>query len=193
MRELSEFAKQFLSRATSHVTRWHHRHAAWKESLAEHHALTGRMAYEVGCLLIDLGICTTSEVIPEKVLVAGVYHDEHETVTGDIPTSAKRLIPGMREVIERWDRTATQMLWGDYPEQLQERLRRIVRQSALTEVEKQVVHYSDALSAYSYARDQVLMGNEYFKHIVEFTESEEYLAGLDYPWLSELREAAGLP
>lgn len=189
MKKLGLFATQFLSRATSHVMRWHHRHAAWKESLAEHHALTGRMAYELGVLLVDQGV----EVRPERVMLAALYHDEPEIVTGDIPASAKRLIPGVREAVNRWEQTAATMLWTDYPERLQERLRTVVRRTGLTEIEREVLHYADALSAYAYARDQVIMGNKYFDEIVIWTEGEGYLGGLDYQWLVELRKATRLP
>lgn len=193
MIELGKFAKQFLSRATSHVMRWHHRHAAWKESLSEHHALTARMSYELGWLVQDLGICDLDTVRPEAIMRAALYHDEPEIVTGDIPASAKALIPGVREAVQRWEETAMSLLWEHYPERLQARLRSVVRREDLSEIERQILHYADGMSAYAYARDQVIMGNQYFEDIVAYTEGPDYLGKLRYPWLLKLRSLTGLP
>jgi len=145
VKELSKFARQLMSRATAYLMRWHHRAVTWRESVAEHHALTARMAYEMGTVLAWNGF----DVRPEKLAMAAMYHDEEELIVGDMPSPAKKLLP--EGVLEKVAFAAIDELWPDYPEDLATHLRRVAHQTELNEMETQVVEYADKLAAFSYS------------------------------------------
>ena len=187
VRALSRFARQLMSRSTAYLMRWHHRAVTWRESVAEHHALTARMAYEMGLVLEWNGF----GVRPEKLAIAAMYHDEEELVTGDMPAPAKKLMPP--GVLEKVAHDAIDTLWPDYPDDLAAHLREVAHQSKLNEMEKEVVEYADKLAAFSYVFDTVELGNQKMIDILDRISSDEYLKSMDWDWLEFLREEWGLP
>lgn len=184
---LSKFARQLMSRSTAYLMRWHHRAVTWRESVAEHHALTARMAYEMAIVLEWNGF----GVRPREVAVAAMYHDEEELVVGDMPSPAKKLLP--EGVLEKVADAAIETLWAGYPDDLAAHLREIARQSKLNEMEKEVVEYADKLAAFSYVFDTVELGNQKMIDILEHISSDEYLKSMNWEWLEFLRKEWGLP
>ena len=184
---LSKFARQLMSRSTAYLMRWHHRAVTWRESVAEHHALTARMAYEMGLVLEWNGF----GVRPEKLAIAAMYHDEEELVTGDMPAPAKKLMP--EGVMKKVADAAIDTLWPDYPGDLAGYLREVAHQSKLNEMEKEVIEYADKLAAFSYVFDTVELGNQKMIDILDHISSDEYLKSMDWEWLTFLRKEWGLP
>jgi len=187
VKALSKFSRQLMSRGTAYLMRWHHRAVTWRESVAEHHALTARMAYEMGVVLEWNGF----GVRPEKLAIAAMYHDEEELIVGDMPSPAKKLMPPgvMKEVAD----AAIDTLWPDYPDDLAAHLREVAHQSKLNEIEREVIEYADMLAAFSYVFDTVELGNQKMVDILEHISSDAYLKSMDWEWLEFLREEWGLP
>jgi 5'-deoxynucleotidase len=184
---LNKFVRQLMSRSTAYLMRWHHRAVTWRESVAEHHALTARMSYEMGTILVWNGF----DVRPEKMAMAAMYHDEEELIVGDMPSPAKKLLPP--GVLEKVASAAIDRLWPDYPDDLAAHLRRVAHQTELNEMEQQVVEYADKLAAFSYVLDTVELGNQKMIDILDHISSDEYLKSMDWDWLMFLRKEHGLP
>lgn len=187
MKGLNKFAQGLMSRSTAYLMRWHHRAVTWRESLAEHHALVARMTYEVTTLLQYHGY----DVRPETAMRVALYHDDEELITGDMPSPAKRRLPD--GVYSNMKDIAISELWSDYPESLADHLRDTVHQSELSDIEKQIILYTDKLGAYAYVYDTVLLGNQKMIDILEGIESDDYLKSMDWEWLAFLRKEYGLP
>lgn len=189
MFELSDFAEQVLSRKTAYVARWHHRSVVWRESLAEHHGLVARIAYE---LALTLNIYLPwHRVNANHVAVTALYHDEGELVVGDMPSPAKRLFP--EGLVNKVEHQALEQLWGGYPNLVSDTLKLNALGEGLSTVEQQLVRYADTLAAYAFARDQVLMGNRLMADVIEEMEGPNYFGSYDWPWLRDLRAEFDLP
>jgi 5'-deoxynucleotidase YfbR-like HD superfamily hydrolase len=187
---LSDVGAQLLSRATAWVTRWHREPVIHRsESLAEHHSITGRIAYEVGQLLVEDGW----DVRPELLCVVANYHDEAETITGDFPAGLKRgeMFPVDQKFFDDLEVQATALLWQNYPTFLTDRLRCHATRSELTDVERQVLKYADSLSALGFILDEAAFGNARMRQKAEVQWTN--VGNLDWPWLDAMRGKWGLP
>ena len=194
MRKLSPFAEHLLSRDTAYIARWHHRPVVWRESLAEHHGLVARITYELA-LTLNLYF-PEYDVDAGSVTAAALYHDEGETVVGDMPSPAKRLFPD--GLVTKIEHQAIDGLWGQYPAELRGALVMDATGKGLNTIESQIVRYADTLSAYSFARDQVAMGNGKMADVVDHiagahVEGEHTFINYNWPWLAALRKAFDLP
>ena len=187
----SKFVQKLLSRNLAALQRWHHMPCYLKESVAEHLAFVGRMSYEIGVIIIGEKLREAPDVRPTLLAVAGLYHDESELITGDIPFSFKHNIPGAQKVIEDWENIVVDKLWEEYPYYLSSWLQNIVKQESLSVVEKQVLQYADSLGAFAYAIDQVSMGNTFMEDTAN--RIAKYLNDLDYSWLRKLRSKYSFP
>ena len=184
---LTKFARALMSRSTAYLMRWHHRAVTWRESVAEHHALTARMAYEISTMLEWNGF----GVRPGRVAMAALYHDEEELIVGDMPSPAKKLLPA--GVLEKVAEAAIDRLWPDYPDDLAGHLRELAHQTELNEMEREVIEYADKLAAFSYVLDTVELGNQKMIDILDHISGDEYLKSMNWEWLTFLREEHGLP
>ena len=184
---LTDFARQLMSRATAYLMRWHHTAVVWRESVAEHHAFTARMGYELALILEWNGF----DVRPEKVAMAAMYHDEEELIVGDMPAPAKKLLP--EGVLEKVAYDAIDRLWVDYPFDLRDHLRQLAHQSDLLKIETEVVKYVDTLAALAYVLDTVQLGNQKMIPILKENLNDEHFKSMDWEWLKFLREEFGIP
>lgn len=183
-----------LDRRGAYVLRWHHRPTVWKESLAEHHNFVARTAYIVASLVVRhkvLGpdVATVKRMgTPATIAIKALFHDEQETLTGDVPGSAKAMFYGAREAIADWEAQAIPMLFPDAaPAELQQLLQRHVREANDHDgVDGQIIKYADDLSALSYLEDQVHMGNRSVEDVRDSVLG--VIARRDWPWLQRLRE-----
>lgn len=185
--ELIDFPRQLMSRATAYLMRWHQAAATLKESVAEHHSLTARMAYELAIVLEWNGY----DVRPEEIAVAAMYHDEEELIVGDMPAPAKKLMPP--GVLEQVAYDAINELWPDYPPDLQDHLRDIAHQENLSNIERQIVKYADTVAALAYVLDTVQLGNRKMVEVLEKNLNDEHFAEMDWDWLKFLRREWGIP
>jgi 5'-deoxynucleotidase YfbR-like HD superfamily hydrolase len=187
---LSPVGKQLLHRGTSYVNRWHREPVIRRdESLAEHHSITGRIAYEVGLLLVY----DRWDVRPELLCVVGNYHDEPELITGDFPKGLKygELLPTDTDLFDKLEVLAADKLWRPYPEWLRLKLRDHALRQQLNEVEEQVIKYADSLSALGFMLDEAAFGNQLMHGKAE--QEWETVHAYDWPWLVQLRERWELP
>ena len=182
-----------LDRRGAYVLRWHHRPTVWKESLAEHHSFVARTAYILAWLVIrhkiwGSNVATMKHIgTPSEIAVKALFHDEQETLTGDVPGSAKVMFAGAREAIDSWEAQAIPMLFPDAPQELRTILQnRVLVANDHHDVDGQIIKYADDLSALAYLEDQVHMGNRAVEDVRDSVLG--VIARRDWYWLQELRK-----
>jgi 5'-deoxynucleotidase len=180
-----------LDRRTAHVTRWHHRPTLQSESIAEHHALTARIAFFVAGLLRTYNI---EDVDPCRVAVTALFHDEPEILTGDVPGNMKRESPTLREAINTLEQNARRELWAGAPESVGLEYSFRLNGNGVGDVGLQVVKYADDLAALGFLYDERALGNSQFSVQLTIDALRSQIRELDWPWLVKLREReVGLP
>lgn len=148
----------FLDRTCANLPRWHTKPIIGAAETADaHHFWTAWLAGVLARNLIRHG----HKVDLIKIYETGLTHDKAEEVTGDIPGSFKRLRPDARQVIHDWELAATPSLFGGlWPEERQHFISRIENYLTQESLERQIVKFADVLTAFSFADDQIKIGNQ---------------------------------
>lgn len=133
---MSALAKQIeLAHRGGLVTRFHCHSLLHKENVGEH-------SHMVACL-----VAIYYEFRPSAaLLMAALAHDLPEYKLGDVPGPVKKMLPGLSEAYAAAEsQVYTDYGWPEFPE--------------LTEEEKEVLKFADALSGYLTAFREVRCGN----------------------------------
>ena len=145
-----------------YIARWGLMRSSRTESLSEHTADTAILAHTL-CVIArrELG-APESEVRPETVAVAALYHDASEIMTGDMPTPVKYKTEALRTAYKSLERSAAQSLATLLPPALQEEMAGYLCGTVLTERERVLLKASDRLSALIKCIDEEQAGNREF-------------------------------
>lgn len=163
---MENIVNELLDRPLSFVTRWHNRpNNGLRESVAEHSAWVTRIASLLG------NLCTQRDKINWKLLYeTALFHDDVEIFTGDIPGAFKHKFTKAKNDIKSWEVFAASNLFLGLPKALSDNYRKnildYINRPKLPKLELRLVHAADVLTALSYAKTQVEMGNALFKDVM---------------------------
>ncbi len=127
------------------------------ENLAEHTAETAQLAHMLG--VIALREFSRTDVRPEMLATAALYHDISEILTGDMPTPVKYQDNELKAQYKRIELDSTRRLCALLPPSLQKYIEPIALESELSEYEKQLLKAADKLSALSKCIEECGGGN----------------------------------
>lgn len=136
-----------LTARMKYITRWSLMRAARPESLSEHTADTALLAHML-CLIATRVLGEDeSEIHPEQVAAAALYHDAPEILTGDLPTPVKYQTEAMRAACKALERAGAETMARLLPGPLQAEMAGWLRGETLTGAEKALLKAADRLSA----------------------------------------------
>jgi len=171
------------------VMRWHNTLTLKTESDAEHQYFVAETTSLICQLLLHYGIAVPNEL--DAVTMARM-HDKAETVVGDVVGQAKRRCPTLASAARIAELGAAQHeLFEGLPTSIARYYRELLRRGLLLlkdDLEAQIVLYCDRLAAYTFACQEMHLGNSGVKRLVDTCYQE--LQELTWPWLVALREKA---
>ncbi|MEG2596176.1 MAG: 5'-deoxynucleotidase [Ruthenibacterium sp.] len=129
------------------------------ESLSEHTADAAILAHTLA--LVSVNIFGTN-VRPETVAVATLYHDASEILTGDMPTPVKYKNETLRSAYKALEAQAADTLTALLPAELQGEMGGYLHESVLTPAEQTLLKAADRLSALIKCIDEEQSGNREF-------------------------------
>jgi 5'-deoxynucleotidase YfbR-like HD superfamily hydrolase len=179
-----------MDRRAAAVMRWHNTLTLKTESDAEHQFFVAESASLICQLLAHYSIAWPNEL--DAVTMARM-HDKAETEVGDIVGEAKRQYQELSVAARNAERGAvTLVLFEGLPKPIAEHYRRLMRRVLgppwEDDLEAQIVVYCDRLAAYTFACQEMHLGNSGVKRLVNACYQE--LQDLTWPWLVELRKVA---
>ncbi len=101
------------------------------------------------------------------VVVAALYHDCNEVITGDMPSPIKYHSPEITRAYKAIEKEADRQLLDLLPEDLQPDFRDVLLEERLPEEHRQLIKAADTLAAYLKCEAEVQAGN------VEFSGARE--------------------
>lgn len=156
---MKTYAFNALLARMKYITRWGLMRAARPESLSEHTADTATLAHTLA--LISATVCGTN-VRPETVAVAALYHDAGEILTGDMPTPVKYKTEALRKAYKALERDSAETLAALLPQTLRGAMQPYLCGDILTEKEAQLLKAADRLSALIKCIEEAQSGNREF-------------------------------
>ena len=156
---MKTYAFNALLARMKYITRWGLMRSARSESLSEHTADAAILAHTLALLSVKM---FGTNVRPETIAVATLYHDASEIITGDMPTPVKYKNETLRKAYKTLEKSAADSLSLLLPEELQSELRAYLREDILTEKEAQLLKAADRLSALIKCIDEEQSGNREF-------------------------------
>lgn len=180
-----------MDRRAAAVMRWHNTLTLKTESDAEHQFFVAESASLICQLLAHYNIAWANEL--DAVTMARL-HDKAETEVGDIVGKAKRQFPELDTAARGAELAAVTFdLFEGLPEPIAQHYRHLMRRALLpsrveTDLEAQIVLYCDRLAAYTFACQEMHLGNSGVKRLVDVCYQE--LQEMTWLWLVELRKVA---
>ncbi len=153
------YAFNALVARMKYITRWGLMRSSRAETLSEHTTDVAILAHTL-CLISQKIYNTT--VRPETVVVAGIYHDVSEILTGDMPTPVKYKSENLRAEYKKLEKDASDTLAQLLPEQLQNDVGMYMRGECLSQKERQLLKAADRLSALIKCIEESQSGNNEF-------------------------------
>lgn len=141
-----------------YIDRWALMRNTTRENIQEHSHMVAVLAH---ALALIQNRYYGGTVDPGKVVVAALYHDATEIITGDMPTPIKYDNPGIRSAYQQVEQMAADRLLAMLPDELTEDYRPL-----LTDGDPEVhalVKAADRLSAYIKCVEELKAGNLDFK------------------------------
>lgn len=165
-----------------YIQRWGLKRNSINENVKEH-------SFDV-CVIAHLLCAIKNEffggaVDPGEVVLAALYHDAHESITGDLPTPIKKFNSEIYDTYKGIEAVAAGALVETLPEQLQDDLYNYVTESCDMTV-SELVKAADTISAYIKCVEEIQAGNQEFKDAME--DVERRLNGIDLPEVDYFRK-----
>ena len=143
-----------------YIARWGLMRAARTESLSEHTADAAILAHTL-CLVSQTIFGT--DVRPETVAVAALYHDASEILTGDMPTPVKYKSEPLRRSLQGCWRPTRPTRWRALlPDAVRAGMDGYLSGGILTQKERQLLKAADRLSALIKCVEEENAGNREF-------------------------------
>ncbi len=116
------------------------------------------------------------------VVVAALYHDCGEVITGDLPSPIKYHTPEITQAYKAIERQAERELLNLLPDELQTDYRNVLMEELIPEEHRALIKAADTIAAFIKCRTEVNAGNQ------EFSKAEEAVkARLDHLEMPEVR------
>ncbi len=120
-----------------------------------------------------------------EVVLAALYHDAHESITGDLPTPIKQFNPQILNHYKAIETTAAEAIVKTLPEALQSNFYPYVTETTHPDI-KALVKAADIISAYVKCTEEINAGNLEFKDAL--VGIEKRLDDIDLPEVVYFRE-----
>ena len=143
-----------------YIARWGLMRAARTESLSEHTADAAILAHTL-CLVSQTIFGT--DVRPETVAVAALYHDASEILTGDMPTPVKYKNDALRSAYKAVEWESARVMASLLPEELRSETEAYLTGTVLNDAERKVLKAADRLSAIIKCIEESQGGNHEFE------------------------------
>jgi 5'-deoxynucleotidase len=101
------------------------------------------------------------------VVVAALYHDCGEVITGDLPSPIKYHTPEITQAYKAIERQAERELLNLLPDELQTDYRNVLMEEQIPEEHRALIKAADTIAAFIKCRTEVNAGNQ------EFSKAEE--------------------
>lgn len=116
------------------------------------------------------------------IVVAAIYHDCSEVITGDLPSPIKYHTPEITQAYKAIERQAEHELLNLLPEELREDYRPVIVEEHIPEEHRIIIKAADTIAAYIKCHTEVAAGNR------EFSKAEEAVKSrLDHFNLPEVK------
>jgi len=146
------------------LQRWGLKRNVINENVMEH-------SWEVATITHALGLIRNrqfgGEVDVNAAVVAALYHDCGEVITGDMPSPIKYHSPEITNAYKAVEKQAEQELLRLLPEELQDDFRAVLLHEEIDAEHLLLIKAADTLCAYIKCRSEVLAGN------FEFSQAEK--------------------
>ncbi|WP_423894535.1 5'-deoxynucleotidase [Candidatus Pelagadaptatus aseana] len=146
------------------IQRWGLKRNAITENVMEH-------SWEVSAIAHGLAVihnrCFNGSVDVNAVVVAALFHDCSEVITGDMPTPIKYHSEAIREAYKAIETEAEQELVGLLPEVLKADYARVMLSENIPEHHHRFIKAADTLSAYLKCQSELAAGNQEFSRAAE--------------------------
>ncbi len=149
------------------IKRWSLMRNAIDEDVATHSWEVATLAHGLGIIhnrLMEEQKNNGEKVDVNALVVAALYHDASEVITGDMPTPVKYYSPTMRQAFKEVEDTAEQQLLALLPESLQADFKPALIHSELSDISQQLLKAADRLSAWLKCGAEIRTGNREFVH-----------------------------
>lgn len=165
-----------------YIQRWGLKRNSIHENVKEH-------SFDV-CVIAHLLCIIKNELYggsidPGEVVLASLYHDAHESITGDLATPVKKFNRGIYDNYKEIEGIASIALIDTLPDQLKDDLYNYVTESCDLEI-NQLVKAADTISAYVKCVEEIQAGNQEFKDAM--SDIEQRLNNIALPEVEYFRE-----
>ena len=165
-----------------YIQRWGLKRNSINENVKEH-------SFDV-CVIAHLLCIIKNELFggsidPGEVVLAALYHDAHESITGDLPTPIKKFNGGIFSTYKQIESVASAALVDTLPEALKDDLYNYVTESCEDAI-NELVKAADTISAYVKCVEETQAGNFEFKDAMD--DIEIRLNKIDLPEVDYFRE-----
>jgi 5'-deoxynucleotidase len=158
-----------------YIERWSLKRNSRPENVQEH---SWEVAVIVHLLAMLRNTYFQGQLDANKLVVAAIYHDVHEVVTGDLATPVKNFSPQIRDSYKQLESYACDLLIDSLPEELQQELTWPIR-SQLDEDEAALLKAADTISAYVKCLEEINAGNHEFQTALDAVQGR--LASIELP------------
>ena len=158
------------------IQRWGLKRNTIQENVMEH-------SWEVSIIAHALALLRNKyyggQVDVNAVVVAALYHDCSEVITGDMPSPIKYFTQEVTAAYKAIEREAEKRLVELLPEELREDYRPVVMQEALPQDYHDIIKAADTIAAYLKCKMEVSAGNREFSKAEQ--EIEKRLSNIALP------------
>ena len=141
------------------IQRWGLKRNLVTENVMEHSWQVATIAHALAEIRLRV---FNQQVDVGKVVIAALYHDASEIITGDLPSPIKYHSDRIRDAYKLIEAEAEQQLWEQLPEQLQPAFAPVLLHQQREEEVEELVKAADLISAYLKCRFEVTAGNREF-------------------------------
>lgn len=146
------------------IYRWGMKRNAIQENIMEH-------SFEVAVITHALVMIArrfyNSELEPDAVAMAALYHDCSEVLTGDLPSPIKYHNQQIRDAYKEVERTAEQEMLATLPDALQELYAPYLLHEQTPESYLPYIKAADVIAALIKCKAEILAGNKEFSQAME--------------------------
>lgn len=146
------------------LQRWGLKRNAVTENVMEH-------SWEVSVIAHALALIRNryfgGELDVNSIVVAALYHDCSEVITGDMPSPIKYHSKGITEAYKSIERQAERELLGLLPAELQSDYRKVMLEDEIPAQHHLIIKAADTISAYLKCQMELAAGNAEFSKAAE--------------------------
>ncbi len=146
-----------------HIQRWGLKRNTTAENVKEH---TFDVCVIAHTLCVIKNTMDHGQIDPGQVVLAALYHDAHESITGDLPTPVKRFNADHLAHYKAIEAKAATALVETLPEPIRDAFDPYVTESMPSEIQS-LVKAADIISAYVKCQEEIQAGNDEFKTALE--------------------------